>query len=179
MMCSELDKQTGLVEEIIWNEITFLYGSDDTSLDASFLQHFLRFCFITVKGKDWILLLNRKRSPYRLPAWQTGCDAFPQEERPATTVDCLGDDRFKLKPHLWTEKLLSAHVSPPTAPRVTSLLFHFLSCLSWRLASRTIWTLRLPGSRLFPDLTPKKFQRFEIKQEVEHNSDKSKRLHFD
>lgn len=34
------------------------------------------------------------------------------------------------------------------------------------LASRMIWTLRLPGSCLFPDLTQKKVQRFEKKQEA-------------
>ena len=66
-----------------------------------------------------------------------------------------GDDGFKLKPHLWTKSwpCSCCTTSCPWCDITRSSLPVLAVTLS---ASRTVWTLRLPGSGLFPDLIQEK-----------------------
>lgn len=95
------------------------------------------------------------RLAHRLPDKQDVMlhQAFPQEESPwphvAVWDDC--DDWFKFKPHLWIKNWPSSYIC-------TSCFTGDIAASSCpvmavtTLVSRTVWTLRLPGSCLFPDL---------------------------
>lgn len=107
------------------------------------------------------------------------CNYFPTGRASMATdrlfeVAADGDDGFKSRPHLQTKKL-ALFIFDCFLPCVTSLPLHFLFSLSWCPASRTIWTPRLPGSRMFPDLKHKKSRgsKWNRKQDTRDNNHKA------
>lgn len=137
-----------------------------------FLENEFIVCFLRSKENNGFFFPTKKDHLITcLPDKQDVAElAVPTGRASMATICCLGQQlmvMIDLNPsHTCEPKSCSRSYFTTSCPMcdITASSLPVLAVLV--LASRTVWTLRLPGSCLFPDLTQKKVQRFEKKQEA-------------